>query len=333
MSNELFKYPNVVGFGRGTRGDKEVVTVLVSRKLPLAALASAETIPSLIYKDTHKDASYKDARGAAIFTNVLEVGYIRALGINRKARHRPAPGGVSIGHYKITAGTLGSVVKDAETGQRLILSNNHVLANSNDAQIGDPILQSGPADGGKSPDDLIASLLRFQPIDFGQQSPTCQIAGSVARVLNVGARSIGSAHRLEAIKVNPQAANLIDAAVALPNEDGDVLDRIEDIGIANGTTSVDLGDAITKSGRTTETTTDKVLVLDATVQVSYGPNGNATFEGQIIGGPMSAGGDSGSLGVVAGDEPLAFGLLFAGSEQVTIFNPIAEVLNFLNITF
>jgi hypothetical protein len=47
---------------------------------------------------------------------------------------------------------------------------------------------------------------------------------------------------------------------------------------------------------------------------------------------MSRGGDSGSL-VVAGDSQLAVGLLFAGSDQATIFNPIQEVIKALNVRF
>ena len=325
MSNALFKYPNVVGYGLGKQEDgQETVTVLVSRKLPMAALAKDDVIPFI---------AYSDAIGAEIPTDVLEVGDVKALNINRKDRHRPAPGGVSIGHFKISAGTLGSRVYDVETKQRLILSNNHVLANSNDAQPGDLILQPGAADGGRpGTDDEFAKLLRFQSIQFGTQAPTCPIATNTARVLNAAARGLGRAHRLQAVKANPQAVNLIDAAVAIPNESGELLDRIEDIGIIEDWAEVELGDPIRKSGRTTETTEGTILVMDATVQVSYGPSGSATFEGQIIGGPMSAGGDSGSLGVIATDA-YAFGLLFAGSDQVTIYNPIAEVLRILNITF
>ena len=325
MSNALFKYPNVVGYGLGKQEDgQETVTVLVSRKLPMAALAKDDVIPFI---------AYSDAIGAEIPTDVLEVGDVKALNINRKDRHRPAPGGVSIGHFKISAGTLGSRVYDVETKQRLILSNNHVLANSNDAQPGDLILQPGAADGGRpGTDDEFAKLLRFQPIQFGSSAPTCPIATNTARFLNAAARGLGRAHRLQAVKANPQAVNLIDAAVAIPNESGELLDRIEDIGIIEDWAEVELGDPIRKSGRTTETTEGTILVMDATVQVSYGPSGSATFEGQIIGGPMSAGGDSGSLGVIATDA-YAFGLLFAGSDQVTIYNPIAEVLRILNITF
>src|SRR5438309_2051812 len=45
-------------------------------------------------------------------------------------------------------------------GRRVVLSNNHILANSNAARIGDPILQPGPADAGTR-DDTIATLERF----------------------------------------------------------------------------------------------------------------------------------------------------------------------------
>ena len=57
-------------------------------------------------------------------------------------------------------------MRDAATGQRLILSNNHVLANSNDAQVGDTVVQPGSIDGGHAVSDKIAELERFVPIEF-----------------------------------------------------------------------------------------------------------------------------------------------------------------------
>jgi hypothetical protein len=87
---------------------------------------------------------------------------------------------------------------------------------------------------------------------------------------------------------------------------------------------------VRKSGRTTGFTTGEVTVLEATVSVSYGPGRTATFENQIVAGPMSQGGDSGSL-VVAADSLQAVGLLFAGSEQSTIINPIQAVLDCLEV--
>jgi len=46
-----------------------------------------------------------------------------------------------------------------------ILSNNHVLANSNAARSEMPSC-SGPYDGGRFPDDHIANLEAFIPISF-----------------------------------------------------------------------------------------------------------------------------------------------------------------------
>ncbi len=312
--------PNVIGVGIGDKVSKGVktgeisVVVLVRQKTPQAGLSAEALVPKQI---------------GGVKTDVIEVGDVRALQA-RTDRWRPAPGGVSIGHYKITAGTLGVVVRDRATGVRLILSNNHVLANSNDAAIGDAILQPGPADGGQVGTDTIANLERFCPIDFGVSPPTCGIASGVAEFSNALAKLLGSEHQLQAVKAKPQATNQVDAAVARPIKDSDILDEILEIGEVSGTVVATLGMGLRKSGRTTKFTTGEVTVLDATVSVSYGSGRTATFDNQIVAGPMSQGGDSGSL-VVAGDSLKAVGLLFAGSEQSTIINPIQAVLDCLEV--
>lgn len=84
---------------------------------------------------------------------------------------RPAEGGYSVGHFRITAGTIAICVYDTAAFPGIprryyILSNNHVLANSNNANIGDPILQPGPFDGGTLPNDVIARLSRWVTIWF-----------------------------------------------------------------------------------------------------------------------------------------------------------------------
>ena len=91
-------------------------------------------------------------------------------------RCRPAEAGVSLGHYKITAGTFGCVVHDRQSNSRLILSNNHVLANSNDGLIGDPILQPGAVDGGTQANDILAFLTRFHPDYFWKSARTTRLA-------------------------------------------------------------------------------------------------------------------------------------------------------------
>ena len=122
----------------------------------------------------------------------------------------------------------------------------------------------------------------------------------------------------------------MDAAVAKPIDDSQLLDEILDIGRVLGSTTASLGMKVRKHGRTTDYTEGTVVVIGATISVNYGENGVAQFENQIILTPMSAGGDSGSL-IVTLEGQLAVALLFAGSDQVTISNPIDEVFKRLKI--
>ena len=316
----ILSLPNLVGVGVGykairqERTDELCIVALVRQKVPLAALAPEARLPPRLDDLT---------------TDVVEAGDVRPL-LARTDRWRPAPGGVSLGHYQITAGTFGAVVRDRASGDRLILSNNHVLANSNDAKPGDPILQPGPVDGGRLKDSVIAQLERFCPIQFGVSPPSCSLATGVAAVANSVARLLDSRHRLYALRQEPNATNLVDAAVARLLDEDTLEDQILGIGAVSGAEPAALAMAVRKSGRTTEFTTGEITVLEATVIVNYGPNQSARFEDQIVTSPMSQGGDSGSL-LVAGDSQQAVGLLFAGSELTTIHSPIQAVLDCLDV--
>jgi hypothetical protein len=320
-SKELMRKTNVIGVAIGykEKGGQKTETpnlvVMVRKKVPLSELKRQDVVPSEI---------------DSIGTDVKAVGEIRALNQNPKDKWRPAPGGVSIGHYAITAGTLGVVVKDTDTNEKLILSNNHVLANSNDAEIGDDILQPGPYDGGTLPEGVIAHLLRFVPIRYVLDLPDCPISTSAAGVANFLARMLGSKHRLVAVRQQVEA-NQVDAALAKPVGADMISDEILSIGRIIGTKEAELGLAVRKSGRTTGYTTGTIELLDATVNVSYGTGRTAIFEGQIVTSAMCQGGDSGSL-LVDANENLAVGLLFAGSDQTTIHNPINAVISALNIS-
>ncbi len=318
--DNLLAMQNVVGVGIGyqIKGGEQTgnyaIVVMVSRKLPLPALAPNTILP-------------KNVDGVTI--DVIEVGELRALQA-RTDRWRPAPGGISIGHYKITAGTFGAIVRDRNSGERLILSNNHVIANSNDADPGDQILQPGPIDGGSPDVDTIAHLDRFCPIEFATEPGICDIADTYASLGNAIAGLLGSKHRVNTQQSDPQAVNLVDAAVAKPVNDSDVLDEILEIGTIEGSEEGLLGMSVRKSGRTTSFTTSQINLINATVDVNYGSGSTARFDNQLVSGPMSQGGDSGSL-LVAGDSLHAVGLLFAGSNQSTIFNPIQAVYDCLEV--
>jgi hypothetical protein len=315
-SSELLKKSNVVATGvgykvtAGKQTDQLCLICSVQKKLPRAQLSE-------------KDLVSPQLQGLP--TDVVETGLIRAFQ-NRTDRFRPAPGGVSIGHYLITAGTLGCLVN--KNGKRMILSNNHVLANSNDANIGDPIYQPGPIDGGSAADQ-IATLEDFVPIDFGEAGSSCSIGNSAAGIANLFAQAVGSKTRLKAVQLQA-TDNLVDAAIARPLSDSDVEDSILDIGAIAGVGEASLNMSIQKSGRTTGYTTGVIQQVDVTADVNYGGSKTARFTDQLLAGPMSQGGDSGSA--VLDDDNNLVGLLFAGSETTTIINRIQHVFNLLQVS-
>ncbi len=315
--DQLLKRANVVAVGVGykiTAGQKTSnlsIVCSVTQKKAASQLSSQDMIPKTL-EDTP--------------TDVVQTGIIRALP-SRTDKIRPAPGGVSIGHRDITAGTLGCLVK--KNDQIFILSNNHVLANSNQAAIGDPILQPGPYDGGSYPDAHIADLEDFVQINFIGLPDDCPIANTIADFLNRIANLLGSHVRLQAI--NQQALdNLVDAAIARPLNPDDVSHEILEIGQIQGSAVAELGMAIKKSGRTTGLTTGVVEQVDVSVNVQYGEGKIASFTDQLMAGAMSQGGDSGSA--VLNDSNQLVGLLFAGSDTTTVINRIQNVFSALGVS-
>ncbi len=298
---------NVIGMGVGVKWRKgqptgePALVVLVTQKLDKDQVSKADLVPPKL---------------AEMQTDVLEIGYpfaggsepLEAGAQTLAKRIRPAEGGYSVGHIKITAGTIATCVYDMlpKPGVGIppkyyILSNNHVLANSNNASLGDPILQPGPFDGGVDPADRIARLSRFIPITF---SPTVPLA----------------LHR-----------NLVDAAIA----EGAFHDLDREIywtGYVRGwrpKAKVTVGTIVQKTGRTTNFTTGRITAINATVDVNYGGGKVARFKDQIITTNMSAGGDSGSLVTTLDD--VAVGLLFAGSPSAMIANQIQNVRSLLKV--
>jgi hypothetical protein len=325
-----FQKPNVIGLGIGvkeTEGEftgEPALLVLVTHKVPEDDLRADELVPPTVQDVT---------------TDVVEIGEVVAeqfvpeggdggavtheapllmseVGIQTLTKRvRPAEGGYSVGHKDITAGTIATAVYDILPGGTIsppapgvgiparyfILSNNHVLANSNAGAIGDPVLQPGPFDGGFFPADVVARLSRFIPITFEPPMP---------RVF----------HR-----------NLVDAALAEAAYH-DIDREIHWVGNIRGwrrKANVTVGTLVQKSGRTTNYTVGRVIAVNATIDVGYGGGRVARFLDQIVTTNMSAGGDSGSL--ISTLDEVAVGLLFAGSSVATIANQIENVRALLRV--
>lgn len=209
-------------------------------------------------------------------------------------------------------GTLGSLV--TKGGKQYIMSNYHVLeadivlgGNNRIATTGDYVIQPGL-------------------IDVGCNAANAQNVGTL-----VVSQSLPNSN------VDVSTAEVIPGMV---RTDGAILE----IGvISSQTVAAYIGQPVKKSGRTTGLTRSTVSGLNATISVAYenecagGAAFTKTFTGQIViankRSAFLAGGDSGSLMVEdVATNPRAIGLLFAGSTQTAIANPINEVLAFLGAT-
>lgn len=221
-------------------------------------------------------------------------------------RNRPLSVGGSLGHFRITAGTLGCFVRARGDSQTLVLSNNHVLANENRCRLGDPILQPGRFDHGRKPEDVVGRLHDFR-------------------------------------RLKKRATNSLDCAVAAINDPIPYEPRnLRGLGtLAGPGEPVDIGTAVAKVGRTTGLTRGRVIAFEVdNIVVDY-DLGSLRFDNQIEiesagAAPFSDGGDSGSL--IVDGRRRAVGLLFAGSDHggrgnlgLTYANPFEAVLAALKV--
>ncbi len=224
---------------------------------------------------------------------------VSPLSVSRTAKYRPCPAGVSISHQSVTAGTFGIVCYDNNTNEPMLLSNNHVLANEHSIQlpgssIGDDIVQPGIIDGGIVGRDTIAQLARTNELDI-------------------------------------MGENEFDCAIAAPISTDDISNIILDIGMISNMGEPQIGDIVRKSGRTTSLTESKIVDVNATIKVDYSRLGELTFKNQTIIYPgFAAGGDSGSV-IVRNRDNAAVGLLFAGSETISIANKMIGVADHMNV--
>jgi hypothetical protein len=213
---------------------------------------------------------------------------------------RPVPIGVSTGHPSITAGTISCRVTDGSAVYAL--SNNHVYAASNQAHIGDAVIQPGTYDDGTSPADDIGTLSDFEPIKFDGSANTIDAAIAGTDVLRLGNSTPSNGYG------TPKTA------IAVP----------------------DYYMGVQKYGRTTGLTKGMVWGLNAAISVDYGSGQYAYFTGQImiasISDSFSLGGDSGSLIVTDDENCNPVGLLFAGSSYFTYANLIGPVLARFGVT-
>ncbi|MCP4204576.1 MAG: hypothetical protein GY769_21925 [bacterium] len=229
---------------------------------------------------------------------------------HRRRQKRPIELGTSGGGFEnftvippdvaCCGGTLGALLE--KEGRYFILSNNHVIARFNQAALGEAIGQPGLFDTNcKAPDrNLIGNLSDFKRL-----------------------------------KLN--GTNKVDAAIAETSVDNVSADgAILGLGVpGNKVVNPKVGDAVTKSGRSTGVTRSEVSAMNVTGDVRFPVECGSDSERDVRfkkvflvdGGDFSAGGDSGSVIYEdAANCPRAMGLLFAGSATFTAANPMSQIM-------
>lgn len=227
----------------------------------------------------------------------------------RRTRQRPVMAGISSAHFNVTAGTITCFCRSTSEGDDpdtvYVLSNNHVFADVNKAQIGDDLFQHSPNDGGTTA-DRFAVLHRFVPIQLGGHQP-----------------------------------NRVDAAIGELLPQVQIDRQICTIGRLSGTGAANENMQVCKHGRTTGYTEGTVFdpSIDSLVGMDHtNPGIVALFQNQLrinVTAPFPAfglGGDSGSL-VINRETREAVGLYNAGPAggQYGLANRIQDVLAELEV--
>jgi hypothetical protein len=228
---------------------------------------------------------------------------------DRRKRQRPIVAGISVAHRDVTAGTVAYFCRSTRHGDNpshvFILSNNHVLANVNEAAEGDDVYQPGPADGGTASDHA-AELHRFVRMRLGGDVPN-RVDAAIARLLP------GVNHNLSICGIGSVTGT--DRAV----EEMRVRKHGRTTGLTDGVVTDDAIDSIVGMDHS-----DPSVVALFQNQMRIERTGSSTVFG--------LGGDSGSL-VVSRDNRRAVGLYFAGPESglYGLANHIGDVLDQLQI--
>jgi hypothetical protein len=226
------------------------------------------------------------------------------------------------------SGTLGALIQDG-SGRQYLLSNDHVLARSDQASVGDAIVQPGLIDNNCTPNGEgagtvpVGSLTAWLPLSSSQINADAAIA-------QVASHTVDSGGNILELGARQTDGTLAAAPPGISSSGGK--------GEAGA-----LHLRVAKSGRTTGLTCGGISAIDVDVSVDYfrdcaetKPYLTKVFTNQLglSGNRFSDSGDSGALVVDASNaEPV--GLYFAGGTDVSgvsqgVANPAGDVLNELS---
>lgn len=321
IAHNYYKYlmslENVVGVGLGHKFINRINTlepcihVLVKNKISKEHLTQNNIIPN---------------KYMGIKTDVLNVGVFKTTSedIVFPKKLRPLQIGCVIGlQSKKFSGTLGCIVtknilvdnfededsdnenfNDFDNKKKLFikeyyfLSNNHVIANVNEASIGSLIIQPSKSYDGIFPKDLVGVLDTFIPIKF--------------------------------IENGNKPINYVDCAIARITNKSYISNEILSIGKIKGVSKAELDMKVNKIGFASGITEGIVTTLNTTSTVEFSNKKSAFFKDQILANSITMDGDSGGALLTKDNEIV--GLLMAGtSKNYSKCNDINKIFKELNV--
>ena len=254
------------------------------------------------------DLELDGADDEAVAINVVHTGVVEAQ--SPYDLQSPLAGGGSISHPQFGQGVMGCLARGRNGRRRkrlLLLSNNHVLARGNQAELGDYILRS-PTDRDLGPESLRVGVLeQFTPLHYSQRANLVDCATAWTW----------------SDRVRPELLYLHHSQPAF-------------FQISNRTCKPQRGMSVGKSGRSTQLTVGRILDISVSIVVRYGCGRRAFFRDQIairgVQGEFSQSGDSGAVVWTWNSKRNPVGLLFSGGEDISFANKIDRVLSALDIS-
>ncbi len=289
--NSQLNKKNVVGYAE----EDDQVIVFVSRKEDIEELEKKDVVSQKVFigPTTRKQ------------TTVIEVGEVTAHIDGKK--YRPLRGGSEIQPKGASyVGTMGGFANMAVFGSRKLPRS--VL------QLESTLKKHG-----------IWSKIKFLRIALTNAHVICDDPTNpiLNREIVQPGNGLIIGKVLEVLPLIKDKNNTLDCGIIkLDVKDNN---RVLEIGEVGGVSTANKGEKVRKYGRTTQYQEGKVIATNGFIKINYGDGvGQLPFGPVVFATKFSNSGDSGSL-VFNGAE-MVVGLLFAGSDKVTIYCKIQDVL-------
>lgn len=308
--DKLLQKKNVVGVAEGEKWSngknthKPALLVFVEKKVPIEDLDPEDIIEKEI------DGQITDVVGKSGGFNAMRGRRVRFRRPGTRVRRRP----------RVNVRKNPTPISNKKRAPRYN-TRMRIRPVVGGISVGNPRITAGTLGGIFRDKDNQVVMLSNQHVLAGSNS-----AQSGEAIIQQGRYDGGkvASHRVGRLKDYIPLKNGINQDSAIAVVESQYSNMINYAGVVKGFRQPKVGLKVKKSGRTTKITSGRIIAVNGTFTVNYGPNEKYTFKNCVVSTFMSQGGDSGSILMDAKNR--ACGLLFAGSNTMTLYNNINHVV-------